>query len=239
MMAGLSAADADATIIMDADLQHEPELIEQFLIRWREGYDIVYSYKENRHNESIPKRLFSTLFYFLINKGSRVQIPSDAGDFRLLSRRAVDALLSLQERERFTKGLYAWIGFRQIGIPYTAAERTSGKSSFSFGKLFSLSMDGLTSFTIGPLRAMGLFGFIVAALSFLYLSYIIAEKLLWNNDIPGFASLIVLISFFGGVQMLCFSLIGEYIGKTLIEAKRRPQFIVAEHDTFGPQRKPS
>ena len=225
--AGLGAVEADAAVIMDADLQHPPELIEEFLRHWRSGYDVVYTVKADRKREGRLKRVFTSVFYRLLNAGSRFSIPADAGDFRLMSRRTIDVLLSLPESERFMKGLYAWVGFKQKGIAYHADDRVAGSSSFSAWRLLRLSIEGVTSFTVAPLRMMSIFGLLVAILSFLYLTYIIVERLAWGNEIPGFASVIVLISFFGGVQILCLGLIGEYVGKSLLEAKNRPQFVVA------------
>jgi glycosyltransferase involved in cell wall biosynthesis len=227
--AGLAAAqDHDATIIMDADLQHPPELLAVFIRHWLDdGMDVVYAYKENRSDEGLGKSLFSMAFYRLINSGNRYQIPPNAGDFRLMNRAAVRALLAMPENERFMKGLYAWIGFKQLGVPFLPPKRAAGKTSFAPLQLILLSMDGLTSFSVAPLRFMAVFGFGISMFSFLYLAFILFERLILGQEIPGFASVITLVAFFGGVQLICLGIIGEYIGKTLIEAKGRPQYIVA------------
>jgi len=232
--AGLSASDsADAIVIMDADLQHPPELIDTFLGHWlNDGYDVVYANRNDRQAAGGGLSFFSRLFYSIINSGSRFEIPRDAGDFRLINRRATNALLLLPENERFMKGLYAWIGFRQKGVSFRPAERLMGETGFSPLRLMLLSIDGLTSFTIAPLRYMAGFGLVICVLSFLYGGYIIAERLFWGNEIPGFASVITLISFFGGMQFVCLGIIGEYVGKALIETKKRPQYIVEDRTTI-------
>ncbi|MCC0014877.1 MAG: glycosyltransferase family 2 protein [Rhodobiaceae bacterium] len=228
--AGLDAANGvDAVVIMDADLQHPPAIVDAFLDHWlRDGFDIVYAHRKGGTFNQPARRMISRLFYKLINSGSRFDIPRDSGDFRLMNRRALTALGQLPERERFMKGLYAWIGFRQKGIAYNPSTRKVGKTKFSVARLFLLSVDGITSFTVAPLRYMSAFGIAVSALSFLYGLYILAERLFWGNEIPGFASIITLIAFFGGMQFICIGIIGEYIGKILIETKRRPKYSVAE-----------
>jgi len=238
ILAGLeAAADAAAVVILDADLQHPPEMIVQMVRHWREdGEDVVYAYKADRRDEGLLKRSLAFGFYRLLASGSRFQVPSNAGDFRLMSRRAAAALRRLPERQRFTKGLYAWIGFRQRGLPFEVPPRTAGQSRFGLFDLFSLSMEGITSFTVKPLRYMSAFGCLIATFSIIYMAYILFERLVLGQPIPGFASIIVLIAFFGGLQIFCLGLIGEYVGKTLLETKERPSYIVADRIQLSPGR---
>lgn len=235
LSAGLDAArNDDAVVVMDADLQHPPQLIASFLKEWREnGAEVVYTYKTDRLNEGVLKRGFSRIFYRLINMNNRYKIPENAGDFRFMTQQVVSALLALPENERFMKGLYAWVGFRQTGIAYTPADRAEGKTRFSGWALLMLSIDGLTSFSISPLRAMSVLGFSISALSVVYFIYIFFERLFLGDALPGFASIVTLITFFGGVQLVCLGIIGEYLGKILMEAKRRPTYIVAESCELG------
>lgn len=229
LTAGLDVAEGDAVIFMDSDLQHPPEKVEELIARWRDGFEVVYFYKRNRIEEGLSRRIFARLFYWLVNFGSRVSIPENAGDFRLMDRKVVHALRALPERARFLKGLYSWIGYRQVGIPYDAAGRhDGGKSRFSPIRIFSLAMDGLTSFSIAPIRMISIFGLLISLMSAVYLTWIVAERLILGSPFSGFASIVVLVVFFGGMQLLCLGILGEYIGKTLVEAKRRPTYIVRD-----------
>ena len=229
LTAGLDAATGDAAILMDADFQHPPERIAELIGKWRDGYEVVYFFKQDRAGEAAGKDLASRLFYRLVNWGGRFDIPRNAGDFRLMDRRVVEALRQLTERQRFLKGLYGWVGFRQLGIPFEVPERPGESGSrFSTSRLVALALDGLTSFSIAPVRMISIFGFAVAGLSMLYLVWIVTERLLFGSPFSGFASIIVLITFFGGVQLICLGIIGEYVGKTLLEAKQRPTYIIRE-----------
>ena len=229
LTAGLDAAQGDAVVFMDADLQHPPERISELIETWRQGHDVVYFYKRDRSGEGGGKSRGAQLFYWLINLGARAKIPENAGDFRLLDRTVVDALQRLPERERFLKGLYAWVGFRQVGLPFDVEERQGdGVSSFTLFRLFELALDGMTSFTIAPIRLISLFGMFVSALSLLYLLWIIGERILFGSPFTGFASIVVLVVFFGGVQLLCLGIIGEYVGKALLESKQRPTYLLRE-----------
>ncbi|WP_226629908.1 glycosyltransferase family 2 protein [Alloyangia pacifica] len=229
LTAGMDAATGDAVIFMDADLQHPPELIEPLIENWRQGHEVVYFYKSSRQGEGSGRRGGARLFYWLINFGTRFDISTNAGDFRLLDRKVVDSLRRLPERERFLKGLYAWVGYDQIGLPYEVAERhDGGPTRFTSARLFGLAIDGLTSFSVAPIRLISLFGFSVCALSFLYLIWIIGERLIVGSPFSGFATIVVLVVFFGGVQLVCLGIIGEYVGKALLEAKQRPTYIVKE-----------
>lgn len=229
LTAGLDAAQGDAVIFMDADLQHPPELISDLITTWRQDHDVVYFYKRDRASEGKGRSRSAGLFYWLINLGARTPIPQNAGDFRLLDRTVVDALRRLPERERFLKGLYAWVGFRQIGLPFDIDERHGdGESSFTSFRLFELALDGLTSFTVAPIRLISLFGMFVSTASVFYLLWILGERVFFGSPFSGFASIVVLVVFFGGMQLLCLGMIGEYVGKALLEAKQRPTYLLRE-----------
>ena len=224
------AMDAEAAVLMDADLQHPPEMVPEFVRLWlSEGADSVYAYKADRgQEEGWLKAALSRLFYWTINRQARYHIPPDAGDFRLVSRRFMTALRALPESERFMKGLYGWIGFRQVGLPYMPAARHRGASSFDAVGLVSLTLDALSSFTTGPLRLMALSGLVVTAASLLYGLYIVVEHFLFPSVPTGIASVLTLVAFFGGVQIAFIGLLGEYVGKSVLEAKKRPAYILAE-----------
>ena len=226
--AGLEAGkDDSAILIMDADLQHPPALIQKLIGEYmNKNVDMVYAFKQSRKTEGLLSGLMSKIFYNLINTNSRFDIPKDAGDFRILSKKVVRSILNLPENERFMKGLYAWVGFKVKGVPYSPKKRAHGVSFFSIWKLLFLAIDGITSFSIAPLRMMSMFGLGIAILSTLYFLFIIFERLFLNTSIPGLASIFVLVSFFGGVQLICLGIIGEYIGKILLEAKKRPSYVV-------------
>ena len=228
IIAGLDHADADAVILMDADLQHPMELVPEFLEKWRQGYDIVYGYREDRRDESWHKRLFTRIFYTLINSGAEIKIEPGALDFRLLDRRVVEALRSLRERVRFTKGLYAWVGYKSIGIAFMPNQRYAGESSFSRKNLFKLGWDGLTSFSYLPLKMMSSAGAIISFSAVCYAFYIFARTLILGVDLPGWATLTVAISFLGGIQLLSLGVMGYYIRNIFIETKQRPNYIVEQ-----------
>lgn len=234
LTAGIEAASGDALVLMDADLQHPPERIGDLIEEWRNGHDVVYYFKRDRKSEGIGRSLGARIFYWLTNAGTRLEIPSDAGDFRLLDADVAEALRQLPERERFLKGLYAWVGFRQKGLPYDAEERQGGDASrFNAALLTGLAIDGLTSFSVMPIRIMSLTGLVIAGFSALYVLWIVIERLIFGTVPDGFASIVVLTTFFGGLQMLCLGLIGEYIGKTLMEAKRRPNYVIRARRHIG------
>lgn len=237
LSAGIDAArEADAIIMMDADLQHPPELLLELVDVWRkEDVDSVFTYKDDRKaSEGFLKATLSRGFYWIMNHGTRFAITENAGDFRLINKRFADALRQLPESQRFMKGLYGWVGFRQKGVPLTPPPREHGVSSFNGMRLFALSFDAMTSFTTAPLRLMALLGVFIAFMSVLYGAYIVTERLLFASSEIGLASILTLISFFGGVQMIFFGLLGEYIGKTVLEAKRRPTYILAENRVVSP-----
>jgi glycosyltransferase involved in cell wall biosynthesis len=226
--AGIERARGEAVVIIDVDLQHPPELIREFVARWREGYDVVYGVRSDRSGDSRRKRLLAPLFYRGFNRIAQRPIPIDAGDFRLLDRRAVDALKQLPERNRFMKGLYDWIGFRQLGIPFTPAPRASGRSKFSLRKLWSLALDATTGFSSVPLRVWTFAGFLVATVAFAYGLLILIRALVHGTDVPGYASTMVVVLFLGGVQLVSLGVIGEYLSRLFIESKQRPLYIVEE-----------
>ena len=230
LMAGLDHARRGAVLFMDGDGQHSPDLVEQLVGHWIDGgYDVVYTAKAHRDNESLARRLAVHGFYALINWGARQKIPEDAGDFRLLSPRAAAALRQLPERNRFFKGLASWIGFRQIRVDYQPAPRAHGVSTFSPGRLVGLSIEGLTSFSVAPLRFASLLGVVLASVAFLFGLSILWETWTTGKSVPGYPSLVVGLMTIGGVQLIMIGIVGEYIGKILSELKARPIYFVAEH----------
>jgi len=226
--AGLDHARGQAVVIIDADLQHPPEVIETFVARWREGYKNVYGTRIDRNADSPLRRMLTRRFYSLFETFGETGLPNGAGDFRLLDRQAVEALKSMGERARFSKGLYAWIGFKSIGVPFEVAERHAGTTKFSYGKLTRFALDGLMSFSTLPLKIWTYIGLVVSAFSLAMAVYYILQTIFHGIDVPGYASLIVSITFFAGVQMLSLGILGEYIGRIFAEVKRRPLYLVAE-----------
>jgi glycosyltransferase involved in cell wall biosynthesis len=230
LMAGLDHARRGAVLFMDGDGQHPPSLVEKLVSHWiDDGYDVVYTAKANRDNESFLRRLAVHGFYALINWGARQKIPEDAGDFRLLSPRAAAALKQLPERNRFFKGLATWIGFRQIRVDYEPAARAHGVTTFSAGRLVGLSIEGLTSFSVAPLRFASLLGVVLATVAFLFGLSILWEVWTTGKQVPGYPSLVIGLMTIGGVQLIMIGIVGEYIGKILSELKARPIYFVAEH----------
>src|SRR5450432_1032660 len=230
LMAGLDHARRGALLFMDGDGQHPPDLVEKLVGHWiDDGYDVVYTAKAHRDNESFLRRLAVHGFYALINYGARQKIPEDAGDFRLLSPRAAAALRQLPERNRFFKGLASWIGFRQIRVDYEPAAREHGVTTFSPCRLVGLSIEGLTSFSVAPLRFASLLGVLLASAAFLFGLSILWETWMSGKSVPGYPSLVVGLMTIGGVQLIMIGIVGEYIGKILSELKARPIYFVAEH----------
>jgi glycosyltransferase involved in cell wall biosynthesis len=226
--AGLDDARGQAVVIMDADLQHPPEMIETFVERWRQGYVMVYGQRTDRSDETRLKRNFARLFYHLFRQFGETSLPEGAGDFRLIDRRGVEVLRTLGERARFSKGLYAWIGFKTTGVPFLVEERRHGASKWSFRKLFRFAFDGITSFTTVPLRVWTYLGVLISICSIATAIYFLVRTLLFGTDLPGFPSLIVSVMFFSGIQLLSLGIIGEYVGRIFAEVKRRPLYVVAE-----------
>jgi polyisoprenyl-phosphate glycosyltransferase len=230
LLAGLDHARLGAVLFMDGDGQHPPSLIETLVGHWLEGgYDVVYTAKAHRGNEPLTRRLGVKSFYALINWGARAKIPEDAGDFRLLSPRAAAALRQLPERNRFFKGLASWIGFRQKRVDYEPAVREHGRSTFGLNSLIGLSIEGLTSFSVAPLRMASLLGVVLAASALVFGAWTVIETFIYERSVPGYPSLVVGIMVIGGVQLIMIGIMGEYIGKILSELKGRPVYFVAEH----------
>ena len=226
LTAGLRAAQGDAVVMLDADMQHSPSLIVQMVLRWQDGADVVYAVRESRAGEGVIKRFGTRSFYKLLNLGDRFEVPAGAGDFRLLDRRAVDALLALPERNRFMKGLYAWVGFHAVALPYTPEDRAHGRSNFSLLRLARLSVDGLTAFTTWPLRAVSLLGTLFALVGFFYGGWLTFTYLLYGHTVSGWTTIVVVMLLFFGVQMISIGVLGEYIGRIFEEVKARPLYIV-------------
>lgn len=226
LTAGLEAARCETCLMMDADLQHTPELIPAMLKKWQQGYDVVYAVREHRRDEGLFKRLGAGWFYRLVNAGARFQVPADAGDFRLMDRMVVDALLALPERNRFMKGLYAWVGFRTAEITYVPDARGSGRSTFNPFHLLRLSIDGLTAFTTWPLRIASLLGFMLALLAFAYGGYLVVDYFLRGIAVPGWTTIVVGLMLFSGIQLIGMGVMGEYVSRIFEEVKGRPLYVV-------------
>ncbi|MGA7828422.1 MAG: glycosyltransferase family 2 protein [Geobacteraceae bacterium] len=226
MTAGLEHARGSAVVVIDADLQDPPELIPDLVKHWREGWDMVYAQRIERRGETVIKKLTAHWFYRLIQRVGRVRIPENVGDFRLLSRKALDSLLQLREQHRFMKGLFAWIGFPQIGVTYHRDPRFAGRSTWDYWRLWNFALDGITSFTTTPLKWATYLGLIIACISFLYSAVIILQKIVYGNPVKGYPSLMVVILFLGGVQLIFLGIIGEYLGRMFDETKRRPLYFL-------------
>lgn len=228
LTAGLDHALGEAMIILDTDLQDPPEYIPEMIDRWRDGADVVLMQRRSRAGETWLKRVSSHLYYRLLQRMSRSEIPADTGDFRLMSRRAVDALRQLTERNRYMKGLFAWVGMPTVVILYDRASRAAGKTKWNYLGLFGLALEGITSFSVSPLRWAALAGVVAAMLGGGFGLWIIFKALIFGEDVRGYASLISLITFLGGVQLLTIGIVGEYLGKAYLEAKRRPIYLVRD-----------
>ena len=233
LTAGIDHANGDVLIPMDVDLQDPPELIPEFLEKWREGYDIVYGIRSQRRHDSFMKRTTAAWFYKVFNRLSRIQIPPNAGDYRLIDRRVADVIRKMPERNRFMKGLFAWVGFDSIGVLYERPGRTAGRTKWSHWRLWNFALDGLISFSTLPLRVWTYLGAIVAILSFCYGSFIVIRTLALGADIPGYASMLTIILFLGGLQLLSIGVLGEYLGRLFIEVKQRPQYIIESMYPFS------
>jgi polyisoprenyl-phosphate glycosyltransferase len=238
LSAGLQAARGDAVILMDGDLQHTCSLIDSFVAHWQNGADVVYAVRENRRDEGAIKRLGTRLFYSLMNSADRFTVPPGAGDFRLMDRRVVEALLSLPERNRFMKGLYAWVGFEAVAVLYVPEQRVHGRTSYSLSQLLSLSLAGLTAFTTWPLRAVSVTGFVLAMCAFVYGTFLTASYFLGGADVSGWTTIVVSLMLFSGIQMISLGIVGEYIGRVFEEVKGRPLFIVKQELGEGLPKRP-
>ena len=229
MMAGIDFADGDAIIIMDADLQHPPSTIAEMVEWWRAGYDDVCGKRTDRAGETWLKRSCANIFYAVMKKFSTsYEMQRDVGDFRLLDRRCVEALKLLRENQRFTKGLFTWVGFRKKEIPFRVQPRAAGTTTWNFFSLFNLAMKGMTSFTTAPLRLMTFLGVTVSFCAMMYMLFTLVMALLYGDPVAGYPTLITVMLFLGGVQLLSLGIIGEYIGQIFYESKRRPIYLIDE-----------
>ncbi len=232
LTAGLEVSRGDAVIPMDVDLQDPPALIADFVKHWRAGYEVVYGQRVDRASDTGMKSGSAGMFYTLFNRVSSLEIEPNVGDFRLMDRRAVDATLQLRERNRFMKGIFAWVGFRSLGVPYSRPARTVGTTKFNYWKLWNFALDGITSFSTVPLRIWTYIGGTVALAALLYTATIVFQTLLFGRDVPGYASLMVVVLMLGAVQLISLGIIGEYLGRLYIESKRRPIYLVQEQVGF-------
>lgn len=230
MMAGFDYAKGDCIIILDADLQDPPELIPQMLEYWEEGYDDVYAKRRSRKGETFLKKFTSKMYYSLLQKVTKIEIQKDTGDFRLLDRRCVEALKQIRESQRYTKGLFSWIGYNKKEILFDRDPRAAGKTKWNYGKLINLSIDGLTSFTTEPLRLAAIIGILVSLVGFIYMLVIIIKTLVFGVDVAGYASTLVVILFLGGIQLIFLGVIGEYLGRAFYETKQRPLYFIDRYN---------
>jgi len=239
MIAGLDHVKGDATVIIDADLQDPPELISEMINYWEQGYDDVYAKRKSREGETWFKKFSSKLYYRILQKVSDVTIQEDTGDFRLLDRRAVEALKQFRESQRYTKGMFSWIGFNKKEILYDRDPRIAGNTKWNYWKLVNFAIDGITSFTTAPLRISTFFGTAISLFAFIYLVYLIIRTVFFGSDLAGYASTMAVILFLGGVQLLSLGIIGEYIGRIFNETKNRPLYLVDVYhaSTFTSQKK--
>lgn len=226
LTAGLDHVDADAVVVIDADLQDPPELIPTFITHWEEGYDVVYGTRASRAGETGLKKLTSSAFYRVMDRLSQTPIPRDTGDFRLLSRRALQALSQVRERQRFMKGLFTWVGYRQKAVVYDRDPRFAGESKWNYWRLWNFAIDGITSFSSAPLKIATYFGFTVALIAFLFGIWVLCKAILYGDPVQGYPSLMLVILFLGGVQLMALGVLGEYIGRLYVEAKQRPLYFI-------------
>jgi polyisoprenyl-phosphate glycosyltransferase len=227
LMAGIDHAKGDATLLIDADFQHPLEKLQEMAELWKSGYEMIYGVIVNREGESITKRLGTSVLYKLLNT-SDIAIPENAGDFRWLDRKVVNALKNLPERNRFMKGLYAWVGFKSIAIPFEPKNRETGNSTFSMGRLIKLGMAGLTSFSAAPLQLWIGIGALISFLALVYGAYVIVDTVVYGNAVSGWPTLTVALMLFSGIQLLSIGILGEYIGRIFTEVKQRPLYVIAE-----------
>ncbi len=233
MLAGLDYAKGDCVVIMDADLQHPVSAVPEMIKAWEEGYDDVYGKRKTRGKESWLRKKLSLLYYSLLQKTTRIDILPNVGDFRLLDRRCVDAVRELRETQRYTKGLFCWIGFKKKPVEFESLDRTEGKSTFNFLSLLGLAIEGITGFTISPLRIASLLGVVVSIVAFTYLIFVIFKTIFYGEPVQGYPTLLCVILFLGGCQLLAIGIIGEYIGRIFNETKRRPPYLVDSYNGSG------
>ena len=232
MLAGFDYATGDCAIILDADLQHPISVIPLMLQYWEEGYDDVFARRNNRGDSSKLRKILSRTYYSLLQHTSDIDVLPDVGDFRLLDRKCIDTLKTLREQCRYTKGMYAWIGFKKKEIVCDQHERMAGTSKWNFFSLFNLAIEGVTSFSVTPLRISSILGFIISIVAFIYMIVIIAKTLIWGESVAGYPSLMCIILFLGGIQLLCIGIIGEYVGKIFEQSKQRPIYIEKDYLSY-------
>jgi polyisoprenyl-phosphate glycosyltransferase len=228
LTAGLDNVDADAVIVIDADLQDPPELIPEFVRWWRDGYDVVYGTRSTRAGESGLKKFTASAFYRVMERLSATPVPRDTGDFRLLSRRALNAMKSLRERQRFMKGLFAWVGYRQKAVVYERDARFAGSSKFNYWRLWNFALEGITSFSGAPLKVATYVGILTALLAFVFGLFVFTKALLYGDPVRGYPTLLLVVLFLGGVQLMALGMIGEYLGRLYVEVKQRPLYLIDE-----------
>ncbi len=236
--AGLDEAEGEVVVIIDADFQQPISLISEFVRQWQHGYEMVYGLRNDRKTDPPIRRWLSRTFYKILSRGANIEIPPDAGDFRLMDRRVVQALRQLPERGKFMKGLYNWVGFSQVAVPFDYGERRNGDSKFRLASLFDLAMTGLTSFSSFPLRIWVALGSVISGISILYAVGILVRTVIRGTDVPGWATLAVAVTFLGGIQLLSIGILGEYVARIFNEVKQRPAYLVAERQGHGPSKPP-
>ncbi len=234
MTAGLDHARGAAVVMIDADLQDPPEVIPDLVAAWRQGWDMVYAQRRVREGETWLKRATADAFYRMMQRVGRVRLPRNTGDFRLMSRRVVDALLQLREHHRFMKGLFAWVGFPSVAVPYDRAPRFAGQTSFDYWKLWNFTLEAITSFTVMPLKVATYLGLVTALFAVVYGGQIIVRTLLFGNPVPGYPSLMAVVLFLGGAQLVTLGIIGEYLGRVFNETKGRPLYLVERYTPSRP-----
>lgn len=230
MLAGFDHVTGDCVIIMDADLQHPPQLMGEMIREWESGYADVYAERKNRGKESWLRRKASVFYYSLLQRMAKVDVLPNVGDFRLLDRRCIDSLKKMRETQRYTKGLYCWIGFKKKKIIFEQGDRVHGRSSFNYHRLFNLAVEGITSYTTAPLRISTVAGLIISLAAFVYMCYVLVKTILYGEPVQGFPTLVILILFLGGVQLLSLGIIGEYLGRVFHETKNRPAYLISEKE---------
>jgi glycosyltransferase involved in cell wall biosynthesis len=230
MLAGFDYVTGDCMVILDADLQDPPSLIPQMLQYWEEGYEDIYAKRDNRGEESFIRRACSLLFYRILDKSTRFNVLQNVGDFRLLDRICINALKQMRENERYTKGLFCWIGYRKKELVFNRANRVAGVSKWNFWSLFNLAIEGITSFTTAPLRISTVIGFVVSFFSFFYMLYFFVKTMIYGDAVQGFPTLIIVVLFLGGIQLISIGIIGEYLGRIFNETKKRPPYLCREYN---------
>jgi len=233
MLAGFDHATGHCAVVMDADLQDPPEVVSQMLRAWEEGYDDIFARRTDRGKESIVRKTLTRQYYRLLQRIAKIDVLPDVGDFRLLDSKCIDALRQLRETQRYTKGIYCWIGYRKKEILFQRGSRTTGQSSFNTLRLFNLAIEGITSYTTSPLRLSTIFGIIVSLVAFIYMCYFLIKTIIYGDPVQGFPTLIIVILFLGGIQLLSLGIIGEYLGRIFYETKQRPVYLIREKQGFN------